>query len=119
MQDNIIFEGGLSAPINCLDFGIRHEEQMELISKAQDKILQLQAGQVAFTDNNCPKCPNGILKNMVLIPRGFMMFLVIIGLPCPADDVIRATMLLLLIINNRKNYTSIPRGCPSARFFRL
>ena len=28
-QDNIILEGALSAPSNCLDFGIRHEEQME------------------------------------------------------------------------------------------
>jgi ribosomal protein S27AE len=61
-QDNIILEGALSAPSNCLDFGIRHEEQMELISKAQDKILQLQASQVAFTDDHCPKCSNGILK---------------------------------------------------------
>ena len=46
MQDNIILEGELSAPSNCLDFGIRHEEQMELISKAQDKILQLQASHL-------------------------------------------------------------------------
>jgi hypothetical protein len=53
------------APSNCLDFGIRHEEQIELISNAQDKILQLQASQVAFTDDNCPQCPNGLLKNMV------------------------------------------------------
>ena len=42
MQENIILEGEVSAPSSCLDFGIRHEEQMELISKAQDKILQLQ-----------------------------------------------------------------------------
>ena len=42
MQDNIILEGELSAPSNCLDFGIRHDKQMELMSKAQDKILQLQ-----------------------------------------------------------------------------
>ena len=42
MQDNIILEGELPAPSNCLDFGIHHDKQMELISKAQDKILQLQ-----------------------------------------------------------------------------
>ena len=92
MQENIILEGEVSAPSSCLDFGIRHEEQMELISKAQDKILQLQASQLAFTDGSCPK---GLLKNMVLTRRGFMMFLAIIGLPCPADDVIHAAMLLL------------------------
>ena len=26
MQDNIILEGELPAPSNCLDFGIRHEK---------------------------------------------------------------------------------------------
>ena len=62
MQENIILEGEVSAPSSCLDFGIRHEEQMELISKAQDKILQLQASQLAFTDGSCPKCPKGLLK---------------------------------------------------------
>jgi len=46
MQENIILEGEVSAPSSCLDFGIRHEEQMGLISKAQDKILQLQASQL-------------------------------------------------------------------------
>ena len=45
-QDNIILEGEVSAPESCLDFGIRHEVQMELILKTQDKILQLQASEV-------------------------------------------------------------------------
>lgn len=62
MQDNIILEGEISAPNSCLDFGIRHEEQMELISRAQDKILQLQAGEVNFIEDCCPKCPDGLLK---------------------------------------------------------
>ena len=62
MQENIILEGEVSAPSSCLDFGIHHEEQMELISKAQDKILQFQASQLAFTDGICPKYPKGLLK---------------------------------------------------------
>jgi len=61
-QDNIILEGEVSAPESCLDFGIRHEVQMELISKTQDKILQLQASEVSFKNDCCPKCPDGLLK---------------------------------------------------------
>ncbi len=41
-QSNIIFEGTADAPTSCLDFGISHESQIELIAKAQDKILKLQ-----------------------------------------------------------------------------
>jgi hypothetical protein len=61
-QANIILEGEVSAPESCLDFGIRHEVQMELISKTQDKILQLQASELPFKDDCCPKCPDGLLK---------------------------------------------------------
>ena len=62
-QDNIILEGEVSAPESCLDFGIRHEVQMELISKTQDKVLQLQASEVSFKGDCCPKCPDGLLKS--------------------------------------------------------
>ena len=40
-QDNIILEGEVSAPESCLDFGIRHEVQMELISKTQHLVASL------------------------------------------------------------------------------
>jgi len=52
--------------------------------------LQITSKPFAFTDDDCPKCPNGRLKK-----HGFMIFLVIIRLPCLADDVIRAVILLL------------------------
>ena len=61
-QGNIILEGMVVAPTNCLDFGIRHEQQMALIQNAQDKILKLQAGEVTFDSDKCSKCPDGILK---------------------------------------------------------
>ena len=61
-QDNLILEGELSAPTSCLDFGIRHEKQMELLSRAQDEILKLQASEVNFREDCCPKCPDGSLK---------------------------------------------------------
>jgi len=59
---NVLLEGQVSAPTNCLDFGIRHAEQMDLITKAQDAILKLQVNEVAFTDDQCPKCAEGKLK---------------------------------------------------------
>jgi len=61
-QENIILEGMVVAPSNCLDFGIRHGQQMALIQNAQDKILKLQAGEVTFDSDKCSKCPDGILK---------------------------------------------------------
>ena len=61
-QENILLEGIAVAPSNCLDFGIRHEQQMNLIQNAQDKILKLQAGEVTFDSDKCSKCPDGILK---------------------------------------------------------
>lgn len=45
-----------------MDFGIRHKEQMELISKVQDKVLQLQASETSFKNDCCPKCADGVLK---------------------------------------------------------
>ena len=44
--EDIIFEGTASAATDCLDFGIRHKEQIELISKAQSKILALQSSEI-------------------------------------------------------------------------
>ena len=61
-QENILLEGEVIAPSNCLDFGMRHEQQMDLIQKAQDRILKLQASEVIFNDNSCSKCKVGTLK---------------------------------------------------------
>jgi hypothetical protein len=61
-QENVLLEGAVVAPSNCLDFGIRHAEQMALIQNAQDKILKLQAGEVTFGEDKCAKCPDGLLK---------------------------------------------------------
>ena len=44
----ILLEGEVFAPTSCLDFGIRHEEQVRLIANAQDKILALQGGEVGL-----------------------------------------------------------------------
>ena len=45
-SDDVIMEGSVSAPSSILDFGIRHNEQMNLIFQAQSKILALQANQI-------------------------------------------------------------------------
>ena len=61
-QGNVLLEGEVVAPSNCLDFGMRHEQQMALIQTAQDKILKLQSSEITFNDNSCPKCNVGTLK---------------------------------------------------------
>ena len=61
-QGNVLLEGEVVAPSNCLDFGMRHEQQMALIQTAQDKILKLQSSEVTFNDNSCSKCQVGTLK---------------------------------------------------------
>lgn len=63
--EDIIYDGIANAPTNILDFGIRHKEQMELIFRAQSKILQLQASQIPAT-TACPDC-----NSTNLVKRGF------------------------------------------------
>ena len=61
-QGNVLLEGEVVAPSNCLDFGMRHEQQMTLIQTAQDKILKLQSSEIRFNDSLCPKCKVGTFK---------------------------------------------------------
>ena len=60
--DNIIFEGSVSRPKDFMDFGISHENQIKVISNAQDFILKLQAGEMNSNHSSCPKCKDGSLK---------------------------------------------------------
>jgi hypothetical protein len=62
IPSNILMEGEIEAPTSCLDFGMRHEKQINLISKAQDRILHLQADKIEPKDDCCLKCKGGILK---------------------------------------------------------
>ncbi len=55
VTEDIIFEGTALAPTDCLDFGIRHKEQIELISKAQSKILALQSSEIPLIQQ-CSAC---------------------------------------------------------------
>jgi hypothetical protein len=60
---NMISDGTVSAPSNSLDFGIQHEQQIELIQEVQEKIIELQADQVSNCQNNkCTKCTEGVLR---------------------------------------------------------
>jgi len=61
-QKNILLEGLADAPDNRLNFGISHQQQIELITKAQDKVLKLQADQLMFENIRCPKCAKGNLQ---------------------------------------------------------
>lgn len=61
--EGVIFEGSCEAPTNILDFGIRHKEQINLISNAQSKILQLQANQIT-PPYECLDCGSSDLKKL-------------------------------------------------------
>lgn len=63
VTEEIIFEGTASAPTDCLDFGIRHKEQIELISKAQSRILALQSSQIPLVQQ-CSACGSEQLRKM-------------------------------------------------------
>ena len=61
-ENNIIFEGSVSRPKDFMNFGISHEEQIKVISNAQDMILQLQATEMSSPHSSCPKCKEGSLR---------------------------------------------------------
>ena len=41
---------------SILDLGLRHEEQIELLQKVQDQILNLQSPQICTKITHCPEC---------------------------------------------------------------
>jgi ribosomal protein S27AE len=59
---NILFEGQVSRPKDFMDFGLSHQEQISVISKTQDMVLKLQAGEITSTRSSCPKCKEGSLN---------------------------------------------------------
>jgi hypothetical protein len=40
---------------SILELGLRHEEQIELLQKVQDQILNLQSAQICTKATHCPK----------------------------------------------------------------
>jgi len=48
---------------SILDLGLRHEEQIELLQKVQDQILNLQSPQICTQITHCPKCGTKLTKS--------------------------------------------------------
>lgn len=63
VTEDIIFEGTASAPTDCHDFGIRHKDQIELISRAQSKILALQSSEIPLVQQ-CSACGSDQLRKI-------------------------------------------------------
>ena len=61
-SDKILLEGNLNFPSNCLEIGLDHSQQIELIQKAQDIIINLQGQNISFASNKCYKCKEGKLR---------------------------------------------------------
>ena len=62
-SDDVIMEGSVEAPSSILDFGIRHNEQMNLIFQAQSQILALQADQIQ-APHTCLDCGSNNIKKL-------------------------------------------------------
>jgi hypothetical protein len=48
---------------SILDLGLRHEEQIELLQKVQDQILNLQSPQICTKITHCPECGTKLTKS--------------------------------------------------------
>ena len=48
---------------SILDLGLRHEEQIELLQKVQDQILNLQSPQICTKTTHCPRCGSKLTKS--------------------------------------------------------
>ena len=68
-EENVIFKGSISRPKDFMNFGISHEEQIQVIQRTQDKILKLQAGELGSQGRSCPKCNDGTLTKQALFGR--------------------------------------------------
>lgn len=59
---DVLLEGNIEFPKNCLEVGIDHKHQIDLIQKAQDQIIRLQTQEICFFSEKCPKCGEGKLR---------------------------------------------------------
>ena len=61
-SDKILLEGNIDFPSNCMEMGLDHSQQIELIQNAQDIITNLQGQNISFAGNKCYKCKEGRLR---------------------------------------------------------
>lgn len=63
INKDIIISGEIKEPKEILDLGLRHKEQIEILQKIQDSILNKQSEYLKEDINYCPQCGNKLHKN--------------------------------------------------------
>ena len=70
-ENKILLDGNVEFPSNCLEVGIDHSMQIKLIQNAQDIIIDLQAKEITFENDQCPKCKEGKFRRYGYNASGF------------------------------------------------
>jgi len=65
VNDEIIATGKITAPDDLMDLGLRHSEQILILKKIQDNILNVQSKYFKEDIDHCPKCGNKLRMNGV------------------------------------------------------
>ncbi len=63
INDEVITSGTITPPEEITDLGLRHSEQIELLQKIQDNLLNKQSEYLKENISHCPKCGNKLRKN--------------------------------------------------------
>jgi len=59
----------IEQPASILDLGLRHEEQISLLSKVQNALLAEQSALIDLGFNSCPNCGGKLSKNGFMSSR--------------------------------------------------
>ena len=65
VNDEIIATGKIMVPDDLMDLGLRHSEQILILKKIQDNILNAQSKYLKEDIDHCPKCGNKLRMNGV------------------------------------------------------
>jgi hypothetical protein len=63
INNEIIVSGEIKIPKEIIDLGLRHSEQIEILQRIQDNLLNKQSEYLKEDINYCPKCGNKLHKN--------------------------------------------------------
>ena len=63
INNDVITSGKIMVPKEIVDLGLRHNNQIEILQKIQDSILNKQSEYLKEDINYCPKCGNKLHKN--------------------------------------------------------
>ena len=63
INNEIIVSGEITIPKEIIDLGLRHSDQIEILQRIQDNLLNKQSEYLKEDINYCPKCGNKLHKN--------------------------------------------------------